>query len=84
VALAVDTAAVLAAIVAAVVSTAAAVAASMVEEAAASTVVAAVTAAVDTGKVRLNARNKKPALLRQAGFFYTLRVDKSSWSRRCG
>jgi hypothetical protein len=25
--------------------------------------------AVDTGKIRLNAKNKKPALLRQAGFF---------------
>jgi hypothetical protein len=38
---------------------------------AASTVVAAAdTAAADTGKFRLLARNEKPALLRQAGFFH--------------
>jgi hypothetical protein len=53
--------------VVAVVSTAvAAVAASTVVEAAATAV------AVDTGKIRLDARNKKPALLRQSGLFACL------------
>jgi hypothetical protein len=54
--------------VAAVATTAAAVAAvpTVVE--------AAATAAVDTGKIRLNARNEKPALLRQAGFLCALRL----------
>jgi len=43
----------------------------------ASTVVeaAATAVAVDTGKIRLNAKNEKPALLRQAGFLHALRVE---------
>jgi hypothetical protein len=45
-------------------------------EAVVSTVVeaAATAVAVDTGKIRLNAKNKKPALLRQAGFLRVLRL----------
>ena len=60
-------------------------AASMVVEAVASTVAAveaastvveaaATAVAVDTGKIRLHAKNKKPALLRQAGFLRVLRL----------
>jgi hypothetical protein len=55
-------------------------------EAVASTVVeaAATAVAVDTGKIRLDARNEKPALLRQSGLFRALRIDKSSRSGRYG
>ena len=38
---------------------------------------AAATAVVDTGKLRLIARNQKPALLRQAGFFVRALVSSA-------
>jgi hypothetical protein len=47
-----------------------------VAEAASTVVEAAATAvAVDTGKIRLDARNEKPALLRQGGLFACAKIS---------
>jgi hypothetical protein len=54
--------------------------------AAAATVVeaAATAVAVDTGKIRLIARNEKPALLRQAGFLRGCRDRGNKGTRKRG